>query len=144
MSFKASDLIPMMNPNQSIAIIDNLKQKYVISRTINAMTVGITRHDYDRLKHIDERGASVLISVEQELSSDKVETRTWINWSLNYDLFGTTDIRKALDSGDGTLQERDAQETSIINDTTPEQGSRKRIVVCIVLVMCVQQLNMRK
>ena len=61
----------------NIAIVVKQKQKHVSPRTINAIMVCITRHDYDRLKRINEREASV----ERESSGDEVEARTSIDGS---------------------------------------------------------------
>ena len=105
----------------NIAIVVNPKQRHISPQTINAMMVGLTCHDYDHLERIREREAFV----ERESSSDEVEARTSINGSLTDDLFGTTDIQKALESGDGTDPQGDAQEAPSINDTAPEQESEK-------------------
>ena len=67
--------------------------------------VGITRHDYDRLKRINVREASV----ERESSSDEVEARRLIDGSSTDDCFGTTDLQKA---GDVTDTQGDAHRGS--------------------------------
>ena len=111
----------------NIAIVVKPKQKHVSPRTINAMMVGIKRHDYDGLIGINQRAASV----ERESSSDEVGARMSIDGSLTVDLFGTTDIPKALESGDGTDPQgdvSDVQEAPSINGTArsaPEQKSGK-------------------
>ena len=95
------------------------QKKHVSPRTINALMVGMTHHDPDRLRQITESEASV----DRASSSDEVNARTSFDGSLNDDLFGDTDIHKALESGDVTDQQGNAQEDPIMNDSAPELES---------------------
>ena len=60
-------LIQMTNPNPNmdklqlwqVAIVVKPQERHVSPRTINAMLVGMTRHNPDRLKKIMESEASV-------------------------------------------------------------------------------------
>ncbi len=72
---------------------------------MNAMMFGLTHHDHDSWKRINESAASV----ERVASSDEVRSRTSIDESLTDDLLGTTNIKKALGSGDATDPHGDAQ-----------------------------------
>ena len=102
-----------------VVILVKPRQKHDSPRTINAMMIGIIRHDYDRLNLINEREAST----GRASISDEVKARTSIDGILTDNLFGTTDFQKAFESGDVTDPQGDAQEALIINDTAPEQGS---------------------
>ena len=55
----------------NVAIVAKPQKKYVSPRTINAMLVGMTRHDPDRLRRIKDSEASV----DQASSSDEIVRR---------------------------------------------------------------------
>ena len=89
-----------------VAIVVKPQKKHVSPRTINAMLVGMTHHDPDRLKRITESEASV----DRASSSDEVDARTSVNWSLNENFFDEPDVHKALESRDAMDQQGDTQE----------------------------------
>ena len=95
------------------------QKKHVNPLSINAMIVGMTRHDPDHLRKIVESEASV----DQASSSDEVDGRTSFDGSLNENLFADTDVQKALESSDVMDQQGDAQEDPITCDSAPELES---------------------
>ena len=83
---------------------------------MNAMLVGMTRHDPDHMRRISDSE----VSVDRALGSDEVDAQTSFDRSLNEDLFGDPDVQKALESRDAMDQQGDAQADQIAEDSTPE------------------------
>ena len=66
-------------------------KKHVSPRTMNAMLVGITRHNSD-FRRISDSNASV----DRAMGNDGIDAQTSLDGSLNEDLFGEQYVQKTL------------------------------------------------
>ncbi len=86
--------------------------KHVSPRSFNTMLVGMTRHDLDLIRRLNESVASV----DCRESLNEVEARTSIDGSCNDELFGTPEIQKASESGDALDAQGEAQDVPTMGD----------------------------
>ena len=74
-----------------VAVVVKPQKKHVSPWTINAMLVGMTRHDPD---HLRRRIMESEASVDRASSSDEVDARTSFDVSLNENLFGDPNVQR--------------------------------------------------
>ncbi len=109
------------------------------------MLVGMTRHDLDRLRRLNESEESI----DSRLSLDEVEAQMSMDGRLigswTDAIFGTPEIQKASKSGEVTDAREDAQDVPIMNDTASKEALRRDLMMRTVLRMRMvsseQQLN---
>jgi hypothetical protein len=85
------------------------------------MLVGMTHHDLDHLKRLNESEASV--DTDSRLSLVEVEARMSMDGSCTDELCGTPEMQKASESGDATDARGDAQAVQNMEDPATEQES---------------------
>ena len=89
---KASDSDDEPQPEHGgVSVVVKLQKKHVSPWTINAMLVGMTRHDPD---HLRRRIMESEASVDRASSSDEVDARTSFDVSLNENLFGDPNVQR--------------------------------------------------
>ncbi len=81
----------------------------------------MTRHDLDRLKRLNESKESV----DSRLSLDEVEARMSIDGSWTDELFGTPEIRKALESENVMNVQGDAHDVLTMKEAYGDSAEDK-------------------
>ncbi len=85
-----------------VSIVIKPQKKHIGPQLINFMMVGMTCHDHDRLKRLNE-SEDCEASVDRRLSLDEVKAQMSIDGSQTDKLFVTPEIQKASESGDAWI-----------------------------------------